>query len=73
MSVSMRPAALRRAEEMPAERLVFTNYTLRLPGRDKRLGTDDDLFVRDGMIGRPPVEEAPAPRAAGAPREVKLP
>lgn len=74
MSVSMRPAGLRRGEEMPAERLVFTNYTLRLPGRDKRLGTDDDLFVRDGMIGRPPAEEAPAPRgAAGAPREVKIP
>lgn len=67
LNVSMRPAALRRGEETPAERLVFTNYTLRLPGKDKRLGTDDDLFVRDGMIARAPAEEAPAPR------EVKIP
>ncbi|MCA1614374.1 MAG: hypothetical protein LC800_09615 [Acidobacteria bacterium] len=72
MGVSVRPAALRRGEETPAERIVFTNYTLRLPGKDKRLGTGDDLFVRDGMIVRPADEEEPAPRA-GKPREVKLP
>lgn len=72
LNVSVRPAALRRGEEMPAERIVFTNYTLRLPGKDKRLGTPDDLFVRDGMIVMPPAEKAPAPRAT-APREVKIP
>jgi hypothetical protein len=73
LSVSVRPAALRRGEEIPAERLVFTNYTLRLPGKDKRLGTKDDLFVRDGMIVRSPDEDKPATPRAGAPREVKLP
>ena len=73
MGVSVRPAALRQGvDEMPAERLAFTNYTLRLPGKDKRFGTEDDLFVRDGMIVAPPAEEEPAPRA-GAAREVKIP
>lgn len=73
MNVSVRPVALSRGEELPAERLAFTNYTLRLPGKDKRFGTADDLFVRDGMIVAPPADETPAPRAADAPREVKLP
>ena len=72
MNVSVRPVALRRGEEMPDEGLVFTNYTLRLPGKDKRLGTEDDLFVRDGMIVRPTDEDEPTPRT-GAAREVKLP
>jgi hypothetical protein len=73
MKVSVRPVALRRGEEMPAERLAFTNYTLRLPGKDKRLGTADDLFVRDGMIVAAPAEEEKPSQRAGAPREVKLP
>ena len=30
--------------------LSFTNYALALPGRDKVLGTDDDLYIRDGLI-----------------------
>jgi hypothetical protein len=30
--------------------LSLTNYALALPGRDKLLGTDDDLYIRDGLI-----------------------
>ncbi len=30
--------------------LSLTNYALVLPGRDKLLGTDDDLYIRDGLI-----------------------
>ena len=63
----------RSAAAKNARRVALTNYTLRLPGKDKRFGTADDLFVRDGMIVAPPADEAPAPRAADAPREVKLP
>ena len=43
--------------------LAFTNYTLRMAGPDKRLNTEDDVFVRDGMIG-------PAP-AAGEGRDAR--
>jgi hypothetical protein len=28
----------------------FTNYDLRLPGADKKLNTDDDLIVSDGLV-----------------------
>jgi hypothetical protein len=28
----------------------FTNYELHLPGPDKKLNTDDDLIVRDGLV-----------------------
>lgn len=28
----------------------FTNYELRLPGKDKKRNTEDDLVVRDGLI-----------------------
>ena len=36
--------------------IVLTNYGLTLPGRDRVLGTADDLYIRDGRIR----EEAPA-------------
>ena len=36
--------------------IVLTNYGLTLPGRDRVLGTADDLHIRDGRIR----EEAPA-------------
>ena len=29
---------------------LFTNYELRLPGKDKKPNTEDDLVVRDGLI-----------------------
>ena len=33
-----------------AQVVSFTNYELRLPGKDKKLNTEDDLVVRDGLI-----------------------
>ena len=33
-----------------AQIVSFTNYELRLPGKDKKLNTEDDLVVRDGLI-----------------------
>ena len=38
--------------------LSLTSYGLTLPGRDKILGTEDDLHIRDGRI-----TEAPRPSA----------
>jgi len=48
----MRPVALRTAigTDVAGEALSFTNYKLRLPGKDKTLGTEDDLMLRDGVI-----------------------
>ena len=40
------------SEETLSERLSFTNYELRLAGPDKRLGTEDDLIVRDGIVSK---------------------
>jgi hypothetical protein len=40
------------AEPGPSVGVSFTNYELQLPGVDKILGTEDDLLVRDGLIGR---------------------
>lgn len=61
-SVTVRPVSLRAgADDLSGETLSFTNYTLRLPGADKKLGTADDVFVRDGMI-------VPAPPTEGARR-----
>lgn len=28
----------------------FTNYQLRLPGSDKKMNTEDDLIIRDGLV-----------------------
>ncbi len=38
------------AEDVPTERISFTNYELQMPGPDKLLGTEDDLIMRDGLI-----------------------
>jgi len=38
------------ADDVPGAGLVLTNYRLTLPGRDGRLGTADDLLMRDGLI-----------------------
>ena len=63
VNVGVRPVSLRPGldDVRGGQGLAFTNYTLRLPGPDKKLNTEDDIFVRDGMIGR-----APAGGAAGA-------
>ncbi len=42
------------ASEPLAEGLSFTNYTLRLPGEDNLMGTEDDWIVKDGVISRAP-------------------
>ena len=51
-NVPIRPVALRTAVggDVAGEALSFTNYKLRLPGKDNTLGTEDDLMIRDGMI-----------------------
>jgi len=51
-NVPIRPVALRTAvgADVAGEALSFTNYKLRLPGKDNTLGTEDDLMIRDGMI-----------------------
>ncbi|MDT7806812.1 MAG: hypothetical protein QOJ70_625 [Acidobacteriota bacterium] len=48
------------ADDIPDAGITLTNYELALPGRDKVIGTDDDLYIRDGLI-------LDAPRAAASP------
>ena len=43
-------ASSEAADDVPTERISFTNYELQMPGPDKVLGTDDDLIMRDGLI-----------------------
>jgi hypothetical protein len=38
------------ADDIPDAGITLTNYELALPGRDQVLGTDDDLYIRDGLI-----------------------
>ena len=45
---ALRYASLNTVPDPPA--VSFTNYELRLPGADKKLNTEDDLIVRDGLI-----------------------
>jgi hypothetical protein len=46
----VRNASARNTDDLPGAGLALTNYELMLPGRDKLLGTDDDLRIRDGLI-----------------------
>ncbi|MGH9908677.1 MAG: hypothetical protein ACRD8U_24215, partial [Pyrinomonadaceae bacterium] len=39
-------------EPGPSVGVSLTNYELQLPGVDKILRTEDDLIVRDGLIGK---------------------
>ena len=60
-----RGAVIRNAsltEETIGESLSYTNYELRLPGHDKQFGTDDDLFMIDGVV----YTATRVPRRAGA-------
>jgi hypothetical protein len=62
-NVPIRPVALRTAigGDVAGEALSFTNYKLRLPGKDNTLGTEDDLMIRDGMIvPAPPLPQTPS-------------
>jgi hypothetical protein len=65
-NVTVRPVSLRAGSDEPqGEPLVFTNYTLHLAGRDKKFGTEDDLFIRDGMIvAAPPASQIARPSNA---------
>lgn len=48
-----RGAAIRNVSLNPtadAQPVSFMQYELRLPGKDKKLNTEDDLVVRDGLI-----------------------
>ena len=45
---AIRNASLSVIPDPPA--VSFPNYELRLPGADKKLNTDDDLIVRDGLV-----------------------
>ncbi|HKC64303.1 MAG TPA: hypothetical protein VKB86_11730, partial [Pyrinomonadaceae bacterium] len=47
---ALRNASLRSTDDEPSGGISFTRYELRLPGPDKKLGTDDDLVMRDGLI-----------------------
>lgn len=55
-SQRLRGAMIRNAslapetEDAPPGGLTFTKYTMRFPGADKILGTEDDWVGRDGMI-----------------------
>lgn len=46
----VRNIAARSTDDLPDANLSLTNYELVLPGRDKILGTEDDLRIRDGLI-----------------------
>lgn len=49
------------SDDLPGDSIVLTNYEVTLPGRDLQLGTDDDLYIRDGLI-----LDAPRANAKGA-------
>ncbi len=66
-AVPLRPVALRTSigDDVAGEAISFTNYKLRLPGRDKKLGTEDDMMVRDGLIvPAPPLPVQPSRTSA---------
>ncbi|HYG09107.1 MAG TPA: hypothetical protein VD835_03960 [Pyrinomonadaceae bacterium] len=66
-NLPIRPVALRTAigGDVPGEALSFTNYKLRLPGKDNQLGTEDDLMIRDGVIiPAPPLPLPPSRTSA---------
>ena len=49
-AVIMKASLSNAADDLPSEGVSFTNYELPLAGKDKLLGTEDDLIVRDGII-----------------------
>ncbi len=60
---AVRASSASSTVDAPDAGLALTNYALALPGRDRVLGTADDLYIRDGRI----LDAAPTPAAsAGA-------
>ena len=57
---ALRNVSLRSTDDVTGGGLAFTKYELRLPGLDKKMGTEDDLLIRDGLITRSPETEAQA-------------
>lgn len=57
---ALRDATLRSTDDTPNGGLSFTKYEMRLPGFDKKLGTDDDWTIRDGVIIKPVESEEQA-------------
>lgn len=49
------------SDDLLGDSIVLTNYELALPGGDQLLGTDDDLYIRDGLI-----LDSPRPASKGA-------
>jgi hypothetical protein len=67
VNVPLRPVALRTdiGADVSGEALSFTNYKLRLPGKDQTLGTEDDLMIRDGVLVPAPPLPQPASSRTG--------
>lgn len=45
---ALRNVSMTSAADAPS--VSFTNYQLRLPGSDKKMNTEDDLIIRDGLV-----------------------
>lgn len=43
-------ASASNADDFLGDGIVLTNYEVTLPGRDQLFGTNDDLYIRDGVI-----------------------
>jgi hypothetical protein len=52
----VRNASARSTDDLPDANLSLTNYELTLPGRDRIIGTEDDIRIRDGLILEPSKE-----------------
>lgn len=67
-SASLRGAAIRpvsaSTDDLPGERVQFTDYELRLPGEDKILNTDDDWVMRNGVVSKPLPQTSQANQAS---------
>jgi len=68
VNVPIRPVALRNAigSDVAGEAISFTNYKLRLPGKDKQLGTEDDLMIRDSVVIPAPPLPSQSTRSSAA-------
>jgi hypothetical protein len=55
------------SDDLLGDSIVLTNYEVTLPGLDRLIGTDDDLYIRDGRIldsPRPLAKRAASPSPA---------
>lgn len=69
---AIRPASIDSGADITAEEPVsFTSYELRTPGADAIYGTEDDLFIRDGIVAKAGVANGDSPK--GLADQAKLP